>query len=69
MGYYFSDTNSLYYTKEYADVILNNDFLKNEAIHLDLPNNLETVKFNKNILQIIVICTTLSIIYLSMNVF
>jgi hypothetical protein len=67
--YYFSDTNSLYYTKEYADVILNNNFLKNNVIHVDLPDDLKTVKSNKNIIQIIIICTTLSIIYLSINTF
>ncbi len=61
---YFSNTNSLYYTKEYTDVIL-----KNEVVYLDLTDDLKTVQFNKNIIQVIIIYTTLSIIYLSMNAF
>lgn len=69
--YYFSDINSLYLynTKKYSDVILDNNHLKNEAIHVDLSDDIKTVKFNKNIIQVVILCTTLSIIYLSMDAF
>jgi hypothetical protein len=65
---YLLDINSLYELKEHADVILDTDSLKNEVIHIDLDDP-KTAKFNKKIMQAVVLCTTISIIYLSMSSF
>ena len=67
IDYYYSDTNSLYHAKEYADIILNDDNLKKEALHVDLPDDIQTAKFYKKITQIVLCCVALGLIYLNNN--
>ena len=73
VDYFLLDPYSTYLNdaKEYSDIILSdgNKALKKEAIHVDLPNDLKTAKLTKNIIQVVLICITFSIVCCSLDAF
>lgn len=66
---YFLNITSLWELKECGDVVVDTDYLKKDVVHINLPDDPKISKSYKNMMQVVVICTTIGIIYLCIGSF
>lgn len=52
-----------------GDLVNDTDYLKEDVVHINLPDDPKTARSYKNIMQVVVVCTTIGIIYLCKDFF